>query len=75
MHTSANQLDHKYLSADPADSPRVQRPTMPPPCFQRPWRSISWVGAGQPVAATRRRLSGDWPARDTAGRESATGWS
>ena len=18
---------------------------MPPPCFQRPWRSISWVGA------------------------------
>ena len=34
---------YRYLSADPADSPRVYRPTMPPPCFQRPWRSISWV--------------------------------
>ena len=27
---------------------------MPPPCFQRPWRSISWVGA--PFWAMRRAM-------------------
>ena len=47
-------VDYRYRSADPAISPRVYRPTIPPPCFQRPWRSISWVGA--PFWAMRRAM-------------------
>ena len=38
---------------------------MPPPCFQRPWRSISWVGA--PFWAMRRAMPTRplWPLKNS----------
>ena len=38
---------------------------MPPPCFQRPWRSISWVGA--PFWAIRRAMPTRplWPLKNS----------
>ena len=44
---------------------------MPPPCFQRPWRSISWVGA--PFWATRRAMPTRplWPLKNSQSAKSA----
>ena len=38
---------------------------MPPPCFQRPWRSISWVGV--PFWAMRRAMPTRplWPLKNS----------
>ena len=36
---------------------------MPPPCFQRPWRSISWVGS--PFWAMLRAIPPLWPLKNS----------